>query len=306
MHSKYHSQALRQLRDQQVRFAPRARKIEQLWRIESLLGELEPERVYPYDYLYFRVTGFRLESDEPELIEGRKAQHDLLCLLEDLSDSADISAEDMPEPVYTVEQLSRRFRVSTKTISRWRDQGLASLRLLFGNRKRVGFRHSTVERFVARNRVRVERGARFSQLTDQERGEIIQLARRLARAGGSPSEVIRRVAQQVSRSVETIRYTLKQFDQRHPDLAVFPHKSGPLNEETKKRIYEQYASGGSVDELARRFCRRWTTCSTRASPPRRQPRKSWRRCRRVRPQGGGSVPPVGFLRIWRRCTRFLC
>ena len=40
------------------------------------------------------------------------------------------------------------------------------------------------------------------------------MARRLARAGGCPSEVARRVAQQMNRSVETIRYTLKQFDQR--------------------------------------------------------------------------------------------
>jgi len=36
--------------------------------------------------------------------------------------------------------------------------------------------------------------------------------------------------------VETIRYTLRQFDRDHPDLAIFPEHSGPLREETKSLI----------------------------------------------------------------------
>jgi RNA polymerase primary sigma factor/RNA polymerase sigma factor len=105
--------------------------------------------------------------------------------------------------------------------------------MVFGKRKRVGFLHTSVERFVAENGERIERGAKFSQLTDQERGEIIQRARRLARAGGCPAEVVRRIARHMDRSAETIRYTLREFDKQHPDLAVFPDRTGPLNDETK-------------------------------------------------------------------------
>ena len=59
----------------------------------------------------------------------------------------------------------------------------------------------------------------------------------------------------MGRSVETIRYTLKQFDHEHPDLAVFPNSTGPLSEETKKKIYQQHRRGSSVDSLAAQYCR---------------------------------------------------
>ena len=84
---------------------------------------------------------------------------------------------------------------------------------------------------------------------------IIQRARRLAHAGGSPAEVVRRLARKTARSPETIRYTLKQFDQEHPDVAVFPDSHGPIRLETKRKIYQQYHRGESVDGLAKRFCR---------------------------------------------------
>jgi RNA polymerase primary sigma factor/RNA polymerase sigma factor len=61
------------------------------------------------------------------------------------------------------------------------------------------------------------------------------------------------------RSVETIRYTLKQFDTDHPDLAVFPDNSGPLREETKRKIYQQFRRGESAESLAKRFCRTKTS-----------------------------------------------
>ena len=42
MHGDYQNPAIRQLRDQQVRFAPREKRIEQVAQAERLLGELDP------------------------------------------------------------------------------------------------------------------------------------------------------------------------------------------------------------------------------------------------------------------------
>ena len=53
----------------------------------------------------------------------------------------------------------------------------------------------------------------------------------------------------MNRSIETIRYTLKQFDREHPDLAVFPENRGPLGVEAKRKIFQQYHRGDSVEEL---------------------------------------------------------
>ena len=60
--------------------------------------------------------------------------------------------------VLSIEELARRFNVSTKTISRWRDHGLVAQRYVVDGRKRVGFLASAVERFVASNPMRIEPG----------------------------------------------------------------------------------------------------------------------------------------------------
>jgi RNA polymerase primary sigma factor/RNA polymerase sigma factor len=259
MHSDYVNSAIRELRDQQVRFAPRNKKLEQVNLAEQLLGELDPGRTYSYEYLCFRITKYRPEAHPGVRMDGREASHDLRLFVEDLSDAADVPADSAGEPVLTVDELSQHFRVSTKTISRWRRQGLVSRRFLFDGRKRVGFLQSSIDRFVEQNQERVRRGARFSQLSDRERTKIIDRARRLAGVGGCPAEVTKRLARMTGRSVETIRYTLKQFDQDNPDLAVFPDNSGPLREETKRKVYQQFRRGESVDVLAKRFCRTKTS-----------------------------------------------
>ncbi len=259
MHSDYKTPVLRQLRDQLVRYVPREKKIGQINRAEALLSELDAARTYPYEYICFRITEFRPESFPSARLSGDEARHDLRLLVEDLSDSANLVAESVDEPVLTVDQLSTRFKVSTKTISRWRRQGLVSRRFVFNGRKRVGFLQSSVDQFVARNRDRVERSSRFSQLTGEQRAEIVQRARRLAHAGGGPSDVARRIARRTGRSVETVRYTLRQFDQDHPELAVFPDTSGPLSGEAKAKLYQQFRRGASAHALAKRYGRTKTT-----------------------------------------------
>jgi RNA polymerase sigma factor (sigma-70 family) len=260
MNIAYHNQLIKQLRDQQVRVASRDKKLEHVNRAEKLLAELDSSRSYPYEYLCYRITEYRPDTAAGVTVPGKDVAHDLRLFVEDVSDSANVKVEDAGEPVHTVEELSKMFNVSTKTISRWREQGLVSRRFLFdGKRKRVGFLRSSVDRFVAHNTERIRRGERFSQLSDEERRDMIERARRLVRAGGCPSEVARRVAQHMNRSVETVRYTLKQFDKEHPDQAVFPEQTGILTDEVKKKIYQQSRRGESVDSLARRYCRTRTT-----------------------------------------------
>src|SRR5260221_2973657 len=207
--SHYKNPAIRQLKEQQVRYAPRDARIEQIDKAERLLEELELGNEYRYQDLCFRITAYRREMYPDLVVTGQDAAHDLRLFIEDLSDSANINAENSPEHVLTVEDVSRQFKVSTKTVDRWRNRGLVSRRFMFGNRKRIGFLQSSVERFVARHAGDVERGAQFTQMTDAERDDIIGRARRLARAGGCPAEISRPIARRPWRAVETIRSTLK-------------------------------------------------------------------------------------------------
>jgi RNA polymerase primary sigma factor len=255
MNNEYRIASIRELRDQQIKFAPRGKRSEQADRAEKLLTEIDPVRDYPFDFLFYRVTEVRPDSTGYRLIKGTDVVHDLRLFVEDITDSMNLRVEEAAEPVHTVEDLSKMFNVSTKTISRWRDQGLVSRRFLAEGRKRVGFLHSSVERFVSQNKNRVARGERFSQLSDSERDDILDRARRIAATGANLSEVARTVAQEVGRSTETIRYTIKKFDQQNPTMAVFPEQREVLSEEDKRAIFQQHHRGISTVILAKRYRR---------------------------------------------------
>ncbi len=259
MHQDYRDAKIKELRDQLTRFAPKAKKIEQAALTEAVYGEIESDRSYAFDYLCYRITKYRPETPSRHSIASADLKHDLRLLIEDLSDSADITVGEVSEPVHTVDELSKMFNVSTKTISRWRDSGLVSRRLLFGGRKRVGFLHSSVERFVNNNRDKIRRGERFSQLTDDEKSEMIERARQLVEGGASLSEVTRRLADQMKRSPETIRYTLKNFDADHKSLAIFPNHRGALTEDDKRSIFKLYVHGATIAQLCKRFKRTRTS-----------------------------------------------
>lgn len=255
MHEHYRDSKLQELRDQLVRFAPKSQKIEQAARAELLLGELEAGRSYAYDFLCYRITNYRPQQASRHTIAAADVIRDLHQLIEDLSESAEISVDEVEEPVFSVDDLSKQFNVSTKTIGRWREVGLIGRRFLFGNRKRLGFLHSTVERFAAENRDRIRRGERFSQVSDEEKGEMIQRARQLSESGSTLSEVTRQLATVMNRSPETIRYTLKNFDAKNPALAIFPNHRGVLTGDDKRLIYQQFHRGTTVSQLGKRFGR---------------------------------------------------
>ena len=253
MHTDYLTLAIRQLRDQQVRFAPHEKQIQQADSAEKLLDELDPKRTYTWKYVCHRVTNNGYESDPELKFTGKEARHDLRLFVEDLSDAARVPASAAGERVLTIDELARQFRVSTRTISRWCQRGLVSRRFLFDGRKGVGFLQSSVKRFIAQNEEPVRRAAQFNQLTDEGRERIIERVRCLAQAGGFPTKVTKQVAQETGRSVETVRYTLTHFDLDHPDMAIFPHNHGLPKTEAKREVYQQYCRGDSVQALAQRY-----------------------------------------------------
>jgi RNA polymerase primary sigma factor len=252
--------ALKQLTDQQVRFAPPARRLDQLHRAERLLAEIDPARLYPYQFICFRLTEYRPNSYPDLLIGGEDLKHDLCLFISQLSRSLPaVPVETVDEPVMTLEQMSRRLKVSTKTINRWRRRGLIGVPVVFKGRRQVGFLPSLVDPFLETNQDRVERGGRFSQLSDDEKEDILRRAKRLSRVGGTLTDVSRRIARRLRRSQETVRYTIKNYDRANPGQALFPSATGALDLDAKQTIYSSYRRGIPVDTLAKRFRRTRTS-----------------------------------------------
>src|SRR5438132_4947893 len=121
--SEFKNPAMKQLADQQVRFAPPSRRLDQLARAEKLLTEIDHGRQYPYQYVCYRITDFRPDSYPDLRIEGRDLEHDITLFIETIARATPaVPVESVSEPVLTLEQVSEQFHVSTKTISRWRER----------------------------------------------------------------------------------------------------------------------------------------------------------------------------------------
>jgi RNA polymerase primary sigma factor len=251
---EFKTPALRELTDQQVRYAPQARRLEQLARAARLLGEIDPQRIYPYQFVCFRITDFRSDAYADLLIRGSDLQEDLAEFLRLIEQSIPpMPIEESIEPVLMLDDVGKLWNVSTKTVSRWRTRGLVGLRVIVNGRRHLGYPQSMLDRFQSENRELVERGAKFSRLDDVERERILYRARRLAEAGGDITEVCRRIAGRLSRSAEAIRYTIKNFDRDNPDRAIFPYLSNPMDFATKEKIYDEYERGVPVETLTKQY-----------------------------------------------------
>ncbi len=248
--------ALQELTAQQVRFAPPAKRREQLKNAEKLLAEAEPTKQYPYQFVCYRLTEFRANGHPDLLIRGDELKHDLALFIIKVERSLPpVPREQVGEEMLTLEEICARFNVSQKTIGRWRLRGLVARRFKANGRSQLGFPLASVEAFAAAHGDRVAKGARFSQLSEPEREKIVLTARELASRGESLVDVSRKIADELHRSPEAVRYTIRNFDRTHPDAAVFPKHTGPLDATDKERIYSALQEGTAVDTIAKKYHR---------------------------------------------------
>lgn len=238
----------------QLAFAPLDVRDRQIAAAEELLISLDPTRAYPLDYITFRVTGFQTKTQEvsAELLTGIALQHDLGLLIEKVSDTLNQRTADRAEPVLTIDDLTEKFNVTSKTIQRWRRRGLPARRFIFADQKRrVGFRLSIVEQFLATHRQCVEAKANVSEVDTRELDQMIARARWLAVHGGcSEDEIARRIARKFNRSPLTIQHTLRKYDQDHPALAILPHAARSLTVGDRATMRLALQNGDSLRSIA--------------------------------------------------------
>jgi RNA polymerase sigma factor (sigma-70 family) len=252
----FRTPALKELTDQQVRYAPPARRREQVDRAAKLLGEVDPNKIYPYQFVCYRITDYRSDAHADLRIRGADLKLDLAEFIKRVERSIPpLPIDQAVEPILTLEQVSKQLKVSTKTLGRWRVRGLVGQRVIVKGRRQLGYPKSLLEKFLANNRELVSRGSSFSRLGENERETILYRARRLARAGGDITAVSRRIARRLGRSVEAIRYTIKNFDRDYPDQAIFPDRKGPLDAPTKELIFDLYERGVPVGTLTKKYDR---------------------------------------------------
>lgn len=229
----------------------------QLARTEALHDQIEAEIDYPVEFISYRITGYRSETEYAALLSGKDILPDLRLIIDELSWSAEEPLADA-EPCESADDLATRLNVSTKTLSRWRKLGLRWrwLMLAPGAAKELVYPRSAVQRFLAQHPDVVDRAAGFTQMSHADRRTVVTQARQLAQAGDATfNQIAQTLAEQTGRAVETIRQLLERHDRQSPDEAVFPERAGPIRGDQQQQIVETYCSGESVAAMARKFSR---------------------------------------------------
>ena len=74
--SQYRNPVMKELTDQQVRYAPRDARLKQIERAESLLAEIDPRGNYPYRDICESITEYKPEMYPDLVLSGEEAVHD--------------------------------------------------------------------------------------------------------------------------------------------------------------------------------------------------------------------------------------
>lgn len=252
---KYKNSSLGELAHQ-LTLSPRRLRVKQIAGVDRLLDLVDVGKSYPYDLVCFHITGTRpLIQNQKNAIGGDQLVADLPTLAEHVTRKSAIPLADLPGEYNTHDEVSAALEVSTKTLRRWRARGLLGLRAVFDDGvSRLVFSRSAVKRFKDRNRELVERGASFKLLTDVEKDHIIELARMMLADKREKLYIIARaIAADTGRAVETIRYTLRQFDLKHPTEALFAGNGEPVVSQRHVAIWQCHERGETPRQIARAF-----------------------------------------------------
>jgi len=242
----------------ELRFAPQSQRRKQLDAAEELLSIIAPDKEYPFEFIVFKITGYRpKKSLESETLIGNELAEDLRIFISKLSAQIAPPAGEQKEKIYTIEQLAEASGVSTKTISRWRKKGLIARKFVFEEgKKRFGFLQSTVDKFFDQNPQLTNRAKNFDRLTAKEKKTIIKQVASLA-AGKQLSryQIIEQIAKKRGKAHETIRYTIINYEKANPDKEIFDEPPGVISPEDAAELYKLFRQGCDIKELIKRFRR---------------------------------------------------
>jgi RNA polymerase primary sigma factor len=251
---KIKSQNLAQLL-MQLRYTPEKKRRKQLEGAEQLFAIIDKDKEYPFEFVWFRITGFQLKTETDELIKGDELLEDLRVFISKLSGKLALSVAEQEQKIYTIDELAKSVGVSTKTIYRWRKQGLIARKYIFDDGiRRLGFLQSTVDKFFDENPKLSGKAKSFIRLTDAQKKQIIQQAARLSEKEDlSRYQIINKICEKTGRSHETVRYILRNYEKAHPEKDIFKKSYSPIEPVQAAELYRLYKQGCDIKELMKRF-----------------------------------------------------
>jgi hypothetical protein len=231
-----------------------------------------PPRAEPRKRRRPRGAGASAESGSgPTLIVGAALLADLPGLVERLSVAARLSEQDLaPDPAWNEAErgpywldagaLCRRWRISRKTLDRYRRLGLLGRRIVGPDRRhRLVFSRDWIDRFERRHAERLRQAAAFTRIDRDLERRILRRAERYRRLlGCSLNQAAARLAARFGRSHEAVRQLLRRHAgaarraERGDAAAVFDEPP-PLHARERRLIERAVARGIDTPAIARRL-----------------------------------------------------
>ena len=239
----------------QIKVVSAATRRREMDAAEQLISELDPAGAYPLDYVVFRITGYKgPPSEEPVILAGAALIGDLVALVQRLSASLELNAEQVKRSPITMEDVAARLNVSSKTIQRYRRQGLVCHELRTGDAARLVCFEDALDRFLKRDPAKLARAAKLTRVDDNVVAAMIDTARALKQNEKlSLNEAAARIAAEHGRAHETVRGILKRHDRRSNE-PIFAER-GPLSDRDQRAILRGWERGIEPRLIAARFDR---------------------------------------------------
>lgn len=260
-----------------LKFVPPATARRCLLAAEGLQSVIEPDGAYPSDWITLRVTGYRPDLAEPDIVVGAALLAALPAFTERLSARAALGPDDVAGWP-TADELARKWGVARRSVERWRREGLLARRFRTGTpapaggtarrpsgaartgrggpgrgAERLAFLPASVERFERLFAPRLAAAGGFSRIDDAEEARLLRRARAYARVGLSRFAAARKLAPRHGRSVEALRALFARHDASSPN-PIFSDPA-PLLPRDHRVIGRAFRRGLPVKAIADRFGR---------------------------------------------------
>lgn len=188
----------------ELRRAPRRVALRAIERLEAGITTLDPKSDVPAGWFLSTASGYALEAKGK--VHGALAIANAGAIVEALCVEIVHRPDELPEGSLGVRELASRWNVASRTLQRYRAQGLCARRVREGRSWRLAFAPAVVSAFEAGHLETLERAKGFARLTDAERARALERAGELA--GKSPSAAAAVIAAEIGRSHEAVRQWL--------------------------------------------------------------------------------------------------
>ena len=182
----------------------RERTLRQMHAAEAIIASIDPRRSYELGDALTRIVGQPL-SPVGEPVLGATLRADLVTLVLDLSESLGLDGSERAGGAATPEDLAREIGVASKTLQRWRRNGLCAHWVQEAGKLRVAIYRASLEAFRIAHSAEFARACAFKRFDSDERTRMIEEGRRLIAEGRSLNLAAKEMATRYGRSHEGVR-----------------------------------------------------------------------------------------------------